>query len=277
LSQRSQVVTAASFAVGVCLLLAVLAFSAVLGWPSRVRASPCAADSSPESRPAPAQDGLSVRFDKSRMRVEWNPATSTIRNAMNGSLYIRDGAVKRTVPLDSSSLAAGGLWYKPSSIDLLFRLTVQSGGAETSQSARVLLSEPVAPAASDQDLNPPEQPISPPASPSPVPPPVPRQDLPKDSLKSFRGPVAIHRVQPPPSTELRRQLTETVVVRVRIRIDEAGNVVQAVADPQRSQVATALMQSAIAAAKQWTFQPAIRNGIPTACGYSIAFRFVPIK
>lgn len=241
-------------ATGICVLLTGAVVSAALWRPAA--APPCLSELARQANAPmnPETSGLTVRFERERLYIEWNPASPAVRVAQNGILSIRDGALTRSIPLDASKLADGGFWYKPSSIDLLVRLTLNASGKGASESARVLLSETLRP--------------------SEPPPPKP---LPQDALKAFTAPVAARRVQPAVDPQLRRLLGDVLVVRVRLRIDEGGNVVEADTDALPDRNANALAQAAVRAARQWTFEPARRNGVPVQCGYSISFRFTPLK
>jgi hypothetical protein len=73
------------------------------------------------------------------LRLEWDKASESIRDAVRGTLEIRDGTTNLTLPLDAKHLREGSYTYNPKSGDLEVRLTVVPvNGAPVQESARFL-------------------------------------------------------------------------------------------------------------------------------------------
>ena len=85
------------------------------------------------------------------------------------------------------------------------------------------------------------------------------------------GGAVLHRVMPEPSHSAMRTVTGHVRVSIRANVDSSGKVTQATfATHGPSQYFARL---AMNAAKQWTFQPPIVNGSPTASRWVLRFQF----
>lgn len=96
-----------------------------------------------------------------------------------------------------------------------------------------------------------------------------RKQPPSDYVKYDQPPEVVKQVQPDyPNEALANKAEGTVWVNVWI--DETGNVVEAKVMKTEAEV---FNQAAVAAAKQWTFKPAILNGKPVAVWVMVPFRF----
>ena len=85
-------------------------------------------------------------------------------------------------------------------------------------------------------------------------------------------PVVLRQVQPVMPSEVRSLMHRDVVVAVTISIDTKGNVVSADAEPVAG-INPHLKRSALEAARQWRFRPALREGVPLPSVHTVRFRF----
>jgi TonB family protein len=92
---------------------------------------------------------------------------------------------------------------------------------------------------------------------------------PQDYVPNDTAPEAIKQVQPKyPAAASKDSIEGTVWLKVWI--DEMGSVAELIVQKSDNEI---LNHSAIAAAKQWTFKPALMKGKPVAVWVSIPFRF----
>jgi hypothetical protein len=81
---------------------------------------------------------------------------------------------------------------------------------------------------------------------------------------------------PLPSTEhLRRFITTEVTIAVSLKLDANGKVIQTQAPPQKDVYAQGLADIAVLTARQWQFEPALRNGAAIPGEFILVFRFRP--
>lgn len=113
------------------------------------------------------------------------------------------------------------------------------------------------------------------ALPAPPPPQAAKPEAAPASLTSFVAPAPKIRFPLPPTGHLRRFITKELAVEVLLKIDPAGKVVRAEAQAQKDVYGKALADIAVQTAKQWTFEPARRNGAATAGDFTVVFRFRP--
>ena len=134
-------------------------------------------------------------------------------------------------------------------------------------------------------------PISLPAwSPFPLPPPpsspissprLPDPSTPASTAESRKStapdpPVAIHQVVPRFPAEMKSILIKPASVAILVKIDVHGNVVDA--QPTAAQKVNAvLIQSALNAARSWTFRPAAIAGTPVPGEMILTFNFTPTR
>ncbi|TSA17797.1 energy transducer TonB [bacterium] len=96
-----------------------------------------------------------------------------------------------------------------------------------------------------------------------------KKQAPPDYVKYDQPPEVVKQVHPDYPNEALASKAEGTVW-VNVWIDESGNVVEAKVMKSSTEV---FNQAAMAAAKQWTFKPAITNGKPVAVWVMVPFRF----
>jgi hypothetical protein len=113
-------------------------------------------------------------------------------------------------------------------------------------------------------LKPPSPPVTPPARTAPPAPPS----------VSFSVPVPLKRVAPVIPSRARSVLREPVVVTVVVDVDAHGKVTAARASGDNTGIRRLLAPNSEQAAKQWRFEPALRNGVAVASQTELSFRFM---
>jgi TonB family protein len=68
-------------------------------------------------------------------------------------------------------------------------------------------------------------------------------------------------------------LYQSTQIEIQVRIDSAGHVVGARSVSDQKKDTALLTESALAAARKWTFEPATMNGKAIPVDYSIVFAF----
>jgi protein TonB len=110
-----------------------------------------------------------------------------------------------------------------------------------------------------------------------VPPPAQPVTMPQASARreqvTYTQPVPITRVTPQSPKDARVWLRDTVVIQVTVDIDATGHVTKANAMDLSAIDRRVLSVPAVAAAKEWTFAPAKRNGVPVPSQTVLEFRF----
>ena len=92
----------------------------------------------------------------------------------------------------------------------------------------------------------------------------------------YLAPRALKEVMPNTKLFAPSALYAPEVVDVQVKIDESGRVVDAFVSKRQKNVSGPLLAyQAIAAAKQWVFEPARMHGKAIACNYTIRFSFRP--
>jgi hypothetical protein len=244
---------------------------------------------------APATDlGMRVETQADSLRLTWNRNSPVVRSANAGSLRIDDGHEPHELKLNQSQMATGSFVYVPNSNDVTFRLQVEGRkGPELTESVRILKgNQPPAP-------EPPKAPEVQTAAiaPAPVAPP-PHKKRPRTARRvkasgdeseqvlpvmrawpsaspgdrAYRPAQPLRRIAPEVQASL---LNKSAVVEVEVRIDDRGRVIgarQVGADPKSG---SQLPASAIAASRQWIFEPAKNRGQSVESDYKIVYRFSP--
>ncbi len=113
-------------------------------------------------------------------------------------------------------------------------------------------------------LKPPAPPVTPPARTAPPAPPS----------VSFSVPVPLKRVAPVIPFRARSLLREAVIVTVVVNVDAHGKVTAAKASGDNAGIRRLLAPNSEQAARQWRFEPALRNGVAVASQTELSFRFV---
>jgi len=249
---------------------------------------------------------LHVEDQGDRLLVRWNRRSLMARSATGGLLQIDDGSQHRDVPLDSEQVADGAVLYRPGSGDVTFRLTIHGAqGATVSESMRVLDGS-----RQDNALNAPQSdsPATGPLSTAeaerrelgsfdPTTAAVPAQRFKLREMAAGNTGEAAGRTGPisdngksaeiyVPPRPLKQVLPNTALlgpgtidrpmeVEVYVLIDETGRVTDVHLMKNGEKLAEALTGSAMAAAKQWVFEPATLRGKPVASEHTIVFQFSP--
>jgi protein TonB len=98
---------------------------------------------------------------------------------------------------------------------------------------------------------------------------------PEEDAQDSSSAKAIRAPRPKLPAEIKSTITTDNTVAVRVHIDKSGRVVGATAASASGPVATSLVRYAVAAARQWRFQPARRNGKPVQSERVLEFLFRP--
>jgi proteasome lid subunit RPN8/RPN11 len=93
---------------------------------------------------------LAVYEHDSQLRIEWNHASATIRDATQGTVEIVDGKDTQTVPLNAEDLARGSFTYMRRTGDIQVRMEVQNSAGIKTQEASRFLGVPPRPIAADE-------------------------------------------------------------------------------------------------------------------------------
>ncbi len=113
-------------------------------------------------------------------------------------------------------------------------------------------------------LKPPAPTVTPPA----------RTAAPVAQSVTFTTAVPLKRVAPVVPPGARSLLHEQVVVTVVVEIDAHGKVTAARSSGDNTGIRRLLAPNSLQAAKQWQFEPALRNGVPVASQTELSFRFM---
>jgi TonB family protein len=231
----------------VAVVLGAAAFFVLPGHHSAGTTTPLTATSQP-ARPL----GLYVSPAGNTWRVSWNPNATALHDARSVQLFVREGDDQNRIELTANDLASGTYEYRPTAKDVTFRLEVtQSSGAIAAESFRYDINAPVAATA--------------PAHPA------------VQAKASPSGPTAprpIHRVPPVVPSSIRPRIQGSIPIDVRVKVDRKGRVLSAESVTKTSNgLHKYLASRAVAAAKQWRFEPARDNGQPVAGEETLHFTF----
>jgi hypothetical protein len=97
------------------------------------------------------------------------------------------------------------------------------------------------------------------------------------SAPRYTPPRPIKRVIPDTSPLRITPLYQLTQIEIQVRIDSAGQVVGACPVSEKKKGPALLTDSALAAARKWTFEPATMNGKAIPVDYSIVFAFHPAR
>jgi hypothetical protein len=240
---------------------------------------PDRADSSPSESPL----GLKVTRSFDDLELSWNRASDAVRLAAAGTLTIRNGTVLRTIEVTPEQLREGHVVYHPlSGVDLDARLEVMAPDGKREAESVQFLGFDTSPSLT--------VPVPPPATPRPPARTPPRQnaDRRERNASSARSPatnaehsepVPIHRVNPDLSREVLGEMRAAkgkVSVSVLVSVDSSGTVqgvkvVSSTGEPSPS--GPYIRLSALNAARQWKFRPAIAGGKPVASQMTLVFNY----
>lgn len=246
--------------------------------------------------PKPLAAGIDLRVSRAsdgQLSLSWNQNAPEIIKARSAILSITDGPASPELNLDNEQLRSGQLMYFPKTADVQFRLElnidsqhavaesvwVLSPGATSPHrrkrlpvhhSAQVSRATLVA----GQTLGTVTSPAHVPATTAKYSLPlvaVPTTRIPSTQFvpgSAYAPPRAIEEMMPQTAP-----LGQFAQISVQVSIDPAGHVTAARATGNGANRDYALADSAVAAARQWRFQPATLNGRPVSAEYTILFAF----
>jgi hypothetical protein len=110
--------------------------------------------------------------------------------------------------------------------------------------------------------------------PAPAVTPPPRPAAPVTQSVTFTAAVPLKRVAPAVPAGARSLLHEPVVVTVVVEVDTHGKVTAARSSGVNTGLRRLLAPNSVEAARQWQFEPALRNGAPVASQTELSFRFM---
>jgi protein TonB len=214
--------------------------------------------------------------------ISWSHNSDAVRQAIAGSLTIRNGLATRVLAMRPEQLREGRLVYRPlSGVDAEIRLEVMDGGgksqAESVQvlgfdAAAAMKPAPLAEAPSDGSKAVRQAPdFEGTRHESPA------RAAPLSNLRSQA--VAIHRAGPKISPDVRKELRAAkgeVTVSVLVSIDAAGAVDHALvvgSTGEPSFNGPYIRLAALNAARQWRFQPAMADGRPAPSKMTLTIPF----
>jgi hypothetical protein len=207
------------------------------GWPNLHKAATATVVREPV-RPL----GLSVNPEGSVWRISWNPNATALNGARSVQLFVREGDDQNRIDLSPGDLASGTYQYHPASSDVTFRLEVtEPSGAIAAESYRFRQTQAPAPPAPAVDRT---------------------------------APRPIQRVAPVVGAGVRQRIPGIVPLDIRVTVDRKGRVLTAepVTRP-RDSLHKYLSDRAVAAARQWRFEPARVGGQPADGEETIHFVF----
>lgn len=215
-------------------------------------------------------------------RLTWDRDAVAKLDPVGAMVNITDGGMNRSQFLSAEDLASGFLLYVPHSADILFRLKVSGKDGDVEEQFRVLgLSPEAAPKKEIADAKESE----PKAAAGPVAAPASEQPRKRRVERPVERPVErVSYFGPHTSPEPVRMIAAAwpasvprvapVQVRVRVWVDAAGRVTRA-APEQPGAGRDRFVESAMAAARGWSFRPAMdsRHAVPSET--VLTFHFKP--
>jgi len=229
--------------------------------------------------------GLGIHVLGDDFLITWDRETPEIRSATKGVLRIQDGSQLRSTEMEPTELANGSIQYRPRSDDVDFLLTVYSAdGAVTREGIRALDGTSRSSTALAGD------------APQLVPAATRRQFSGSKSSHSGAEPLkdmasashggrlpqrgtAPDYIAPQPlkvvMLDVARLAPESLSARgkieVEVEVDGQGRVTGARIPADAPRVSTEVAKAAIAAAKQWRFEPAKLHGQSVASRHRVIF------
>jgi TonB family protein len=195
--------------------------------------------------------------------VSWNPNATALNGARGVQLFVRDGDDQNRIDLSTRDLASGTYQYHPvaaktAGADVTFRLEVtEPSGVITAESFR--FRQVAAPA-------PPSVASAPsPTAATPPPPAAAMERIP---------PKPIQRVPPVVGAGVRPRIPGIIPIDIRVMVDRKGRVTSAQPLVHSSDTLHKyLTDRAVAAARQWRFEPARAGGQAVEGDETIHFVF----
>jgi hypothetical protein len=211
--------------------------------------------------------GLYVESSGQNWRISWNPGATAFRGARGVALFVRDGDDQNRIDLSQQDLQSGTYQYPAKGQDVTFRLEVtDTGGHLASESFRLLKIAP--PPGAEKPA------IAVENAPVPVEKPPEETAPPAATARNTARPHAIRKVPPVVPAGIRPRIKSPIPIDIRVRVDSHGRVTEATpVAKQHSGLETYLAGRAVAAAKQWRFEPARENGRPVPGTETIHFVF----
>ncbi len=203
--------------------------------------------------PAPAAEpfrplGLFVDAKGAEWRVTWNQTATPLQNPRSVDLFVREGEEQNRLDLTPQERTAANYAYRPKGSDVMFRLEVTDAAGRVSAESFRVLRQGTAVAA------PASKPIAP-------------------ALAAAIPPKAIRKVAPEVPASIKSRIKASVPIDVKVQVDAKGRVTSAGPVKKHTGVEGFLAQKAVAAAKQWKFTPAKRDGKAVAGSQTIHFVF----
>jgi len=231
--------------------------------------------------------GLRIQVQGNDFLITWDRDAPALRAVTKGVLRIQDGSEHRSTELQPAELANGSIIYRPHSDDVDFLLTVYAAdGAVTRESVRAV--DGTSGAKRDQAADVEKAAAAPQAV--PVRRPEALRTEPRRSAVQARGrepvgktarasdyvaPQPLRVVMPDVARLAAESLPSTGKIDVEVTVDEHGHVRAARIPEHAPSVSSAAARAAIAAAKQWRFEPAKLQGKPVASKHHIIFNIQP--
>src|SRR5436190_2411042 len=107
----------------------------------------------------------------------------------------------------------------------------------------------------------------------PIPSASPVRTTPPEPIKPYVAPRAIRKFAPVVRDSVHRMMTREVTVRVRAQVDGTGKVIAVDALNVTNPVTRGLAEAAVAAVKQWEFEPALRGNEKVPGDIELSFTF----
>jgi protein TonB len=241
-----------------------------------------------DTAPAPASPGLALTVIRQAqdLEVSWDRASEPVRQATAGTLTIRSGAATRVIEMPPDQLREGRVVFRPlAGVDTDVRLEVIQGGGKSAAESVQVLGFDTAPAitmpapARRATSAGPSRNAAPPSS-------APRENAGAPAADR-RPPGSAERSEPVPVRRATPDLTEDVLremraahgkvtVSVLVGINPEGKVddVKVVASTgEPSPSGPYIRLSSLAAARQWRFLPAMKDGRPVPSQMTLLFTF----
>jgi len=216
--------------------------------------TPVSAVASSETGVAVRPLGLYVDTSGATWRISWNRDATALNGARAVALFVRDGDDQNRVDLSPQDLASGSYQYQPGGQDVTFRLEVtDNSGHLTAESFRLLKSFPATQSA-----------------------PAVAVERPKPAVPASNLVRPVPRIKVPPTVPagIRPRIKDPIPIDVWVQVDVHGRVTDAVpATKRHSGLEAYLATRAVAAARQWRFDPAREDGKPVPGRERIHFLF----
>jgi hypothetical protein len=212
--------------------------------------------------------GLAIHPGDGGWRITWDPNSAAARDSLRGALDITDDESHERIPLSAQQVRAGAANYRPVGDDLVFRLDLFArDNSLATETYRVLRPhEPEAVTSSQPPVSRRTAPVEP----------LPEKKPPKPESEAEPGYVesaVVSRVSPEVGEGIRSRITAPLPIDVKVSIDREGRVTRAAAVQHEDGLVDYLAKRATAAALQWTFTPAKRDGKAVPSTRTIHFVF----